>query len=283
MNIDPNQLKLLKDLIPEETLKNLLNPSTVVVGKGLAGILYYVFQKPLEFGIVEKKHLDSLSKMTSNDLSKIPSQNRDEKGMGLAFKTIEESKYSLGDEELRKWFSQLIASSVDDRKNNSLTPYYSTVLSNLNSDAANFLLDLVKFGNEMSLFPFCYIQKKVENGFIELQNNIINFNWTDENQPLIMTIDPNTIEVLKSFNIISVDYQSSLTSKKAKDAYKDIETSDIFRNQALLNAIMYHKCNSNYTCEEYKEIPFHEEVQLKQGLLKITSFGESFIKVSMPD
>lgn len=281
--MDPNQLNLLKSLIPEETLKNLLNPASEVIGKGIAGILYQVFKKPLEFGIIEKKYLDSLSKLTSDYLSKIPPKNRDRKGMGLAFKTIEESKYSLGDDELRKWFSQLIASSVDDRKNDSLTPYYSTVLSNLNSDAAKFLLDLVKFGNKMSLFPFCYIQKKVKNGFIELEDNIIHFNWTDENPPLVMTINPNTIEVLKSFNIISVNYDSSLTSIQAKNAYKDIEKSNVFRYQVLANALIYHNVNANYTGKGYKEIPFHEEVQLRQGLLKITSFGESFIKVAMPD
>lgn len=280
MNIDPNQLNLLKDFIPKESRENFFNPISKVMGESLAGMLYYVFQKPLKFGIIEKKYLNSLSNMTSKELSKIPIDNRDKKGFPLAFKAIEDSKYSINDDELRKWFSKLIVSSVDNRKNSSLTPYYSTILSNINGDVAKFLLN---FSDSYEFIPLCKIQKKFDSGSITLKDNIVYWNWTNNDTPLIKSIDPSIIDVLISFNIINVSYDSSLSSDKAKEAYEKFRDSNIYSRQVSYNAFKYHNVNlSDVDVDDVENMPFNDEINIQKGILCLTKFGKSFIQVAMP-
>lgn len=57
MSIDPNLMKELNDFLPSSTKEKLLNPSAGVIGQGIAGMLLWVFQKPLKFGIVKNMNL----------------------------------------------------------------------------------------------------------------------------------------------------------------------------------------------------------------------------------
>ena len=89
--------------------------------------------------IVNEHHLEEFKDNIYNNLSQIPEDNRDASKLGLVLKAFEEAKYQLDGKELRNYFSNLVSSSVDGRKNSSITPRYASVLSQLGKDEATIL------------------------------------------------------------------------------------------------------------------------------------------------
>ena len=69
--------------------------------------------------------LQDLANKTSARLQNIPETNRDTSKRGLLMKIIEEAQYQISEEDLRTMFANLIAASVDNRKNTSISPRFS--------------------------------------------------------------------------------------------------------------------------------------------------------------
>ena len=139
MNLDPNQIKAWKQIIPQSTLELLLNPLAQGVGFTISGIYYAIFGKIIRYGVVKKAETDAFIKQVAEKFNKIPEGRRTDANKGLIYKAFEDSRYSLSSEELRDLFSNLIANSADSQFSNKISPYYSTVLQNLSINDALFL------------------------------------------------------------------------------------------------------------------------------------------------
>lgn len=274
MDMDPNQFKLMKDILPKKFLEKLLNPSADVVGQGLAGIFYFVFQHPMKFGIIKRKELSDLASKTYEEISNIPYEHRDNDKLGLTLKSLEDSRYSLDDNDMRSWFSRLISSSVDDRKNSSLSPYYSTILSNLNGDSARFLLNFKKL-YYINQFAPCPVAKVIgggkSRGYHDVLNNLVYWDYLSTNfssltydvfSSNVDSIDDSILNVLSSFNIINITYDSYPGNDMATDTFNFFEHYKPFTDL---------KNNSS------------NEIKIQKGLLSLTEFGKSFVDVAMPN
>lgn len=129
--------------IPQSTVENLVNPATKSTGNALQTVVDAFFHFSLDglrrYNIVKEKDLLDFQKKIYEKTESIPEENRDDSKVGLAFKSLEDSRYQLDEELMRELFSNLLVSTLDDRKNNKVLPSFSHILSNLTNADALFL------------------------------------------------------------------------------------------------------------------------------------------------
>lgn len=130
--------------ISKETVSKILEPSLIPLSQSIGGIFQWVFQKPIEYGIVRPVELEILKQKTEARLGMIPSENRTSENLGLTLKAFEDSKYQLTNNFLIDYFSRLIAGTVDDRI--EVKAVYSSILSEMSKEDAELFNYLFNYG-----------------------------------------------------------------------------------------------------------------------------------------
>lgn len=123
--------------ISKSLVNKVVEPSLVPLSKAIGGIFHWVFQKPIEYGVIKTAELENLKTKTEQQLNMIPEENRTSEFLGLTLKAFEDSRYQLSNEQLVDYFAKLIAGTVDNKCD--VKPIYSTILSEMTSDDANLL------------------------------------------------------------------------------------------------------------------------------------------------
>lgn len=123
--------------ISKETAKNILEPSLVPLSQAIGGIIQWVFQKPIEYGIIKTAKLQSLKEQTEKYLTNTPIENRTSENLGLTLKAFEDARYQLDSDLLVDYFARLIAGTVDNRKD--VKAVFSSILSEMSEEDAKLL------------------------------------------------------------------------------------------------------------------------------------------------
>nr|PMC27398.1 hypothetical protein CJ225_06085 [Gardnerella vaginalis] len=276
MNLDPNQIELYKELIPQSTLELLLNPTAQGIGFSIAGIYYGIFGKLIRYGVVQKAKTDALIKKTAEKYNNIPEDKRTDVNKGLIYKYFEDSRYSLASEELRELFSNLIANSANTNNIDKVSPYYSTVLKNLDQKDAVFL---ERFKNKQSLaiVKITFTDSKSPSNFTDYKQDYILNKNNNSKKETIKTYSKE-IDTLESLGIVKRKYGQINNSEK-----QDIQK--IF--QHINDKHLEKKLAGHFTIELDSDKP--QEIFLTQhpydtvrpipGSLDLTDLGKSFIKM----
>lgn len=114
--------------LPQSTQEAMLNPAAKTLGKALDGAVTVVCSPLLILGTVSKALLHKFSDEINHKISGIPQENRDTSKLGLVIKAMEEARYQLNKDDIRKMYVNLIASTVDNRKNKAVNPRFATVI-----------------------------------------------------------------------------------------------------------------------------------------------------------
>ena len=200
MNIDPNQLETLKQVIPESTLKLLINPLAQGIGYSISGIYYAIFGKLIRYGVVKKAETDALIKRVSEKYEQIPEERRTNANEGLIFKAFEDSRYSLSSEELRNLFANLIANSTDSKCINEISPYFSTVLKNLSVNEALFL-NRFRHTQSIAIAKVQFTDSKNRQFFTDYKQDYV-LNDNDNHKKETISIYSKEIDTLESLGIV---------------------------------------------------------------------------------
>lgn len=141
-----NKFKINLSLLPESTTSALLDPSAKVIGQGLSAIFHFLLGPLVRFSIVREEELEQLANNINDNTLNIPVENRDDSKFGLVLKSFEDSRYQLNDSDMRKYFANLIANTVDNRVNHQVLPSFSTVLKETSPQDAKLLEKIYKTG-----------------------------------------------------------------------------------------------------------------------------------------
>lgn len=252
--MDPNQIIGMGvdayNALDNESKHALTYPAAKTLGlaaDGLISIFCYPF---LQARIFTQARLKQYQEETAAKINKIPEKNRDSSKLGLVIKAIEESRYQLNEDDIRHMYVNLIASTVDNRKNKAVNPRLATVVSQLGSNEANFLKIFYQQLNHQ--IPFGYLTTKIPNSIS-----------TKTASHYLLSIDDGTylanqetsIDILSSLGIIDVHTSSWLSSEYYKSRYQTIE--DVLKK------------DNNYSVNK------DENLKLNKCYLKFNSFGES--------
>lgn len=269
-NFDPNNIKAIADAVPQSTKEKLFNPAADAIGQGVGGMFTWIFQKPIEFGIIKKAEFADLANKAAEKLDQIPVENRDDTKFGLTIKTLEQSKYSINDELLRDWFSTLVANSVDNRKNSKFSPYFPTILASMTHEDAIFLKHFV---NNRGIYPYYTIKRSNSAGAgLDIVTGLTDWNWQNSAPSDVEHVE-STVSLFNSFGIIDLNLSSGLASDEAKKALKNIEDD-------VDNLIMKF-------AGPIKSMGLPSEtfstVSVANHVMSLTALGKSFINLVIPE
>lgn len=253
---DPNTLKTLSDSLPSSTKELLFNPAADAIGRGIGGILYWVFQKPIKLGIIKQHEFEDLANKLAKGFEAIPEINRDDSKMGLAIKTLENSKYSLDSEILRKMFANLLAGTVDNRVNGKISPLFPTILGNMSTENAAFIQNFER----SDLFPAANIDRFRDDTHATIVPGVIGWNFNEVGK---LESEQKSIDFFGSFGILEseIDGIATLVDSNALMWYKAMEKPDIVL--------------------KYKESAEKQGygVRITEGHIRLTELGKSFFDV----
>lgn len=245
-------LDKIKDFLPVKALNNLLEPSTYAIGQTLGALLYSVFQVPIKYGIIKRAEFDKLAEEVSQKAKEIPEENRDDSKAGLMLKALEESKYQLNQEELRKMFAQLVASTLDNRKNQLISPRFATVLSQLSGDDARFLKFLATDKSGQLVYGYLIQRKEKYGKYKDLSRHM--YNGPSINQYSVLP--QSSVDVLQSLGVVVASEATYPSNPKLDQEYNRIEVAE--KNLCQADSIQ------------------DQIIEFQHGHVTLTTFGYSF-------
>lgn len=251
----------LFSVVPDSTKEEALNPTSNLIGQAFRGIAHLVLDPLVKLNIVRDHEIESYAAKIRNKSDKIPEENRDASMIGLAYKSVEDSVYQLNSEQLQKMFANLITATVDNRKNHSIRPSFSSILKDLSPIDAK-------------LFEFIYKEVPIVIGSIRLENKITN-EGAILLENVIITNDGEinqqaSLDTLQRFGLIKIEQERNLVATKYAELYDQFEQSKTYVSYA---DNLPHKSDTVTL----------DSVRLLKGNIKLTELGRDFGTVVSSD
>lgn len=244
--MDPNHIIDFYNALPENTKEAFLNPTAQSIGDAVGGAVKFILTPFRMLGIIGDQVYDDFKSKITKKSKEVPLENRDPSKLGLVIKAIEESRYQLNEETLREIYANLVVSSVDNRKNNKITPRYATALSQLGVDDVRFLQKLYFAASHN--FPCGRLISKDDGGSVILTEPA----YYPTNGPIAVHI-AETLDILESLGLIKVFFDTWLSSDIYLQKYSEMEGFlKSFHPSYLAN-----------------------NVELEKGYIKLSDFGLS--------
>lgn len=272
---NPEQLaevvKELVNILPEESRKALLVPVAESFGSGSSSVLELLFYPANYLNIKAQGKLKMLHDKTEAKIAeKKQTGVYSESNLGLAVKAIEESKYQLDSEILQDFFSELIANSLDKQFEDSISPNFSSILSNLSHADAVFLQKAKQFfiaegskmdtPNTMKIPLGRYVLHSDGSGKAPYNDEYVI--W----EPGLYETSGFTLATLTSFGLINYSFGEKLLNPRFDDFYQTLHSTDEY--QELTN-------------EMEKEVIKSQGItfSVDTGYLSFTELGRLFLKL----
>lgn len=244
--MDPNNFIDIYNALPENTKEVLLNPTAQSIGDAMGGAVKFILTPFKMLGIISDHAYNDFKTIINNKSKEVPLDNRDPSKLGLVLKAIEESRYQLNEDLLREIYANLVVSSVDNRKNNKITPRYATALSQLGVDDVRFLQKL--YFAESHNFPCGRLISKHDDGSVILTEPA----YYPTNGSIAVRI-AETLDILESLGLIKVFFDTWLSNDIYLQKYSDIEG-------------FLKKLHPSFLADN---------VELEKGYIKLSDFGRS--------
>lgn len=244
----------------DNALHNLTDEPTRRIGKTLADIWDLVFGWLSH--IDEKRNIkyqyavSAFEREVSDSISKIPEDKRMEPSIHITAQALENSKYCIGEPELRRMFTSLICRSMNSDYSNLVHPSFAEIIKQMSVlDARTIRLFKGKDGKFVRL-PVCkcILQIPDSSSCIDLPEHI--FLELPDTDFLLGSL---SVSSLSRLGLLTVTYDKKLDTPHLYDKF--------FQHQVY---------------EYAKNIPF-TQVQMLEGVVEATPLGNSFLKVCVPD
>ncbi|MEX6742144.1 Abi-alpha family protein [Lactiplantibacillus plantarum] len=277
MPIDPNSIEAISDALPDSTKELLFNPTADAVGKGIGGILYWLFQKPIKLGIIKQSQFESLANKSARELQKIPIEKRTDSKKDLMIKTLESAQYSINSETLQDCFAYLLGQTANKDTVHEVLPVFSTILSNMTTEDALFLkifseqgtitLPVAKFEAHVNQFSSSEADSQKQSTTRQLTKETLIYKNHETNEFTLS--NPNKqFSFFQSFGILELlETEYYIADTPAYEYYKKIvepKTKEIFDKTIRDGFSMLYS------------------IQLVPGSVKLTELGVSFINCIIP-
>lgn len=236
--------------LPQSTQEAMLNPAAKTLGKALDGAVTVVCSPLLILGTVSKALLHKFSDEINQKINGIPQENRDTSKLGLVIKAMEEARYQLSEDDIRKMYVNLIASTVDNRENNVVSPRLATVISQFGISEAHIMESLAHSESNLLLTSQLWAIEGNSDYWITPRFLLINNQITPK--------FASSIDTLKSLGVIDDFPDRALTEAKYKGKYSDMEKFIERVNQAIGNQ--------------------EKTTKFKNGYIKLSNFGSDLAR-----
>lgn len=273
--MDPNQIISAGvdtyNALDADSKHALTYPAAKTLGlaaDGLISIFCYPF---LKARIFTQERLKQYQKEVADKINEMPEENRDPSKLGLVVKAIEESRYQLNEDDIREMYVNLIAATLDNRKNENIGPRFATIIAQFSPSDAKF----------MSLFNHT---KKTPDGYldslpifnIKLCSNDNKHLWYYKRNLMFdekgsIKAYGDSIDIIKSFGIVDIIYGSH--DEGYENEFSKVE-KHVNSNSEYYQRLMKEKNeneDTNYT-----------HIKIEKGSIKLTSLGRRLMDIIFP-
>ncbi|MCI8388951.1 MAG: DUF4393 domain-containing protein [Clostridiales bacterium] len=215
---------IIPEKLPESidtAISNLSAPVTKSAGETLNDLFYLVFGGINHLAdkkrIKKRLRLEQYEKKLVDKAQAIPSECRVEPDLQIAGQALQKSIFCIEHEELQEMFANLIAASMDSRKNNSLHPSYSEIISQLSPLDARLILHIKK----QKSIPIANISQQLDKGYLTYLQNVYYSNEFPDmyNQSISLTF-------LNSIGLIKISFLEKYVDDEAYEFYKNLSVAD---------------------------------------------------------
>lgn len=252
--MDPNQIIGMGvdtyNALDSESKHALTYPAAKTLGLAADGLISIFCYHFLKARIFTQARLKQYQEETAAKINKIPEENRDSSKLGLVIKAIEESRYQLNEDDIRKMYVNLIASTVDSRKNSVVNPRLATVVAQFGIKEAHIMKKLAQSESKLLLTSQLW----------EIDGS--SDYWIT---PCFLSIDneltseyASSIDTLKSLGVVDDFPDRALTETKYKEEYSDME-----KYIKGLNQLFRHQ---------------EKTTRFKNGYIKLSNFGNDLAR-----
>ena len=206
----------------------------------------------------QQQNLQDYVKKVEEKTQEIPEEFIQEPSLHIVGPAIEASKYYIESEELREMFANLIASSIDNRKNDKIHPSFVEIIKQLSVLDAQIL----SLYRDLLRIPIAQIIiKKQTHEYRITQVHVIDFTHSENYKSYA-----SSLSNLQRLGLLSIDYSSQTNYDSA---YDFIEDHPAFREAHEL------------MIELQRTDPEYNEVSSKKGITTRTPLCEDFISVCL--
>ncbi len=244
-------------------VKNVLNPASKSIGKGLGNIFNVVFN-PFKY-LSEKQEIKYTLKLQQykdelqEKLKKIPEEKLCEPDFQTVGTALENSKYCIRSDILRKMFVDLITNSMNVDMKNLVHPSLAQIINQMSPLDAKILSIFSK--NVINL-PICEYRLKEDDGYSVILTNVT-FLFGTSNSIQLNSISLSNLERL---GLIDITYATYVTDQALYQLAKEY----------LDNIALKASNEANDKSLFFKYI-------MRKGKASLTPLGKTLIKVCLSD
>ncbi len=194
----------------ETALENVLEEPSKSIGDTFSDIWYLVLGGSVGQLAQKRKmkyayELEKYKQKISEEIEKIPIQDRVDADIQIIGYILDASKYCVGKKELRDMFAKLIATSMKKNTHEYVKPIYIDIVSKMTVNDAKLFAKVVRMGDEdwdieddecylsiESLVCFGLIKYIEDNAGLTMRENV---NKVTENSITISIADKNVFEI----------------------------------------------------------------------------------------
>ena len=242
-----------------EAYKDTVKPLAIEVGKALqtGGKVLNLMLSPLRGMVWSYETItDTLDPIMREKIQRIAADKLKHPEPNIAVPAMEALRYSLGNDEIREMFANLLATSMNVDTLNFAHPGFVEIIKQMSPlDAKIFkIINEQPSGNSNHL-AIAQIRRDTKNnkgGHILFSEFMV---FPDESVAFDIDLNSTSIVNLARLGLIRIDYLSQFT---AEDSYNHLEIHPF-----------YLDCKAKYNSDTH-------EVKLQQGIVVITPFGKTF-------
>lgn len=249
----------------------LIDETVTKVGSSVADTIRAVWS--ISFGWIDyyaekidikrKSNLEKYAQLINEEVSKIHPDKIVEPQMSILGPAIQSSEFFFEEEHYREMFSKLIGSSINADKQVRIHPSFVEIIKQLSTNDAIFLKKLASLTHaHMTIAKVQVTLEDKAKGHLSIpESNIIMSRIRFDRFEISTNLIPDRtisscIDNLNRLGLISFSFEEWITNDHAYEIFRKYNTYQYFVNQ------------------------FGEErLELKNGILGLTQFGENFISV----
>lgn len=253
-NLIPEIPDDLKKQLYQDSIQNPLQ----TVSKTFSDVWFLVFGGISHIADKRKikysHNLECYQQELSNEINKIPKDKLIEPDIQVTVQALENSKYCIESEELRKMFVNLISKSINADFSDFIHPSFSEIIKQMSSLDAK-IIALFKDGSVPGL-PVCQYQLPIpgrssatfpEHIFLEIPHRDI----------FSLSV---SLESLSRLRLLTISYSEYL--------------HDQTQYEKFLSHTFYKDLSTYWSVGK---------IPIKKGIIKLSPFGRAFVKVCVPD
>lgn len=269
--------------IPESVdnaIKNATDKPTQSIGEILNDLLFLIFGDIHNKSEMRRMRytagLEKFKKELNDNINQIPTERLLEPNTRLVLSSLDASKYTVEEENLRKMFARLISKSMDSEYSNYVHPSFVTIIKDMSPlDAENLAL----FKENESLPIVNYKINFNNNQFVHIRKNVFVSNPNNTN----LAIQSTSITMLSRFGLIMVNYNEQLTDDSFYDGFGETdEYKKIDQDIESCKKMSIEEINS--LPDELKgnaQSLQKSSLIIEKGYVELTDLGKDFVKICL--